>query len=78
MEQLRDGMFRLWRINITKGLFNYFNRTSSAWRSKLKGTWKIRWDEVLGMYIWEVNVQNIIQKLLEGSKGKSILSQLDI
>ena len=78
MEQLRDGMFRLWRVNITKGLFKYLNRTYSAWRSKLKGIWKIRWDEVSRMYIWEVNVQNIIQKLLEGSKRNRVMSQLEI
>ena len=46
----------------------YLNRTSLAWRSKLKGNSKTRWDEVSGIYIQEVRVQKIYLENIGGVK----------
>ena len=61
-------MFRWWRINVTKVLMNYLNRTYSSWRSKLKGTRKIRWDELSVMYVREVRIQKFYPETIGGVK----------
>ena len=59
MERKKDGTLIWWRRNITKRLMKYFDITSSAWMSKLKGNRKTRWDEVSMRYIKEGKSQKI-------------------
>ena len=49
-------MLRWWRINITKILCVFFNRTSLTW-NKLKVAVKVICDSASGMYTWEFRYQ---------------------
>ena len=51
----------------------YLNRTYLAWRSKLKGTRKTMWYEVLGMNIREVGVKIIYPENIGGFKEEKYI-----
>ena len=78
MELLRDGMLIWRRINITRRLMRYLNRTYLTWGNKLKGNRNTRWNEVPGMNIREVRVhKNHPVTIVRGKEDVDIESERD-